>query len=416
MDQSDRIISCLSSFAIAAALVDVIEGPRVTRYELSISPGVRVSKLRSLADDLTLALSADIVRVEAPVPGRGTVAVEVARASFEPVMLMPLLNERPAWGRLTALGCVIGVNIGGETVMLDLAEAPHLLIAGATGSGKSVCLNAIIVSLFTHYRPDELRLVLIDPKRVEMSCYRGLPHLAIPIANGVDESLAVLHWCVGQIEDRYIKLEEASVRNIAGYNEGRGLAERLPRLVVIIDEAADLITMGGADLERRICRIAQLGRACGVHLVLATQRPDRFVITGAIKANIPTRIGLATASQMDSRVILDISGAERLLGRGDMLLCGVGALPRRVQGAYIDVPAVAELVDQAQSHYLDVEFCEFAVPVSGRPGTAVYPTMPRYTAWLASSDFRASPIISYDPAGRMLASWSDGMVEVGPVI
>ncbi len=329
-----RIIEeTLASFNVQARVVEVQQGPAITQFGLDPAPGVAVTRIVSRQSDLALRLGAPSLRVLAPVPGRPLVGIEVPNTSVATVKLGDLLGAPPFTRARLPFG--IGMDVSGKPVVADLARMPHLLIAGATGSGKSVCINSVIASLLISRSPDEVQLVLVDPKQVEMSQYKGLPHLRLPVVTDMDKVVATLRWTVLEMERRYTRFSEVGARNIVAFNE-RLPGERLSYLVVVVDELADMMMTAAEDVERLICRLAQLGRAAGVHLVVATQRPSVDVLTGLIKANLPTRIAFAVSSQTDSRVILDHAGAERLLGRGDALYqAGDEMNPRRVQGALV---------------------------------------------------------------------------------
>ncbi len=337
LSERSRIIEqTLANFNIEARCVAAITGPRVTRYELTIGPGINVSKVHALADNLALELAVKAVRIEAPVPGKSVVGIEVPNAAPDLVTLKSVLLSPLSQRANHPLTVGLGRDIAGQAVIANLAKMPHLLVAGATGSGKSVCLNAVIVSLLLRNAPDTLRLLLIDPKRVEMTSYLGLPQLACPVVHDVHQAQNALKWAVAEMDRRYRLLEAARARNIAAYNEQAALDRQLPYIVIVVDELADLMMLAGQVIEKLICRIAQLSRAVGIHLVIATQRPDVKVITGTIKANIPSRVAFAVVSQIDSRTILDGGGAEKLLGSGDMLFAPIGEnVPLRVQGAFL---------------------------------------------------------------------------------
>ena len=367
----------LASFGVEAKVVDFSFGPAVTRYELQPAPGVRVNKFTALADDIALALAAVDVRVEAPIPGKSAVGIEVPNKERLAVPLREVLESPEFRQSPSKLTVAFGKDNSGHPVVGDLARMPHLLIAGATGSGKSVCMNTIICSLLFKARPDEVKMLMIDPKMVELSIYDGIPHLIAPVVTDVRKAAGYLKGAVHEMEARYELFAAAGVRNIEQYN--RQVAEQaaadpaqapkpLPYIVIFIDELADLMMVAPADVEDAICRLAQMARACGIHLVIATQSPRVDVITGLIKANIPSRIAFAVSSQVDSRVILDAAGAERLLGRGDMLYHPSGlSKPLRAQGAYISETSVEELVrfvkQQGRPEYTAVE-----VPVENGNG------------------------------------------------
>ncbi len=361
LDSVETLEAALTSYGIEAQVVDVERGPRVTRYEIMLPPGVRVSKITNLADDLAYALKALAVRVEAPVPGKGVIGIEVPNPEVTFVHLREIMESKAAERMRSKIAFALGRDISGHPMMADLATMPHLLIAGATNSGKSVCLNALITSMLFRARPDEVKLLLIDPKRVELSLFDGVPHLAAPVAHDAKEAAGLLRWAIREMEVRYSQFADLGVRNIKGWNERAQMdpdIEPLYYLVIVIDELADLMMQAATEFETSICRLAQLARATGIHLVVATQRPSVNVITGTIKANIASRIAFAVASQVDSRTILDINGAEKLVGSGDMLFLPLDAAtgkPVRLQGAYIserDIGAVVEfLKKQAKPHY-----------------------------------------------------------------
>ncbi|SMB97167.1 DNA translocase FtsK [Thermanaeromonas toyohensis ToBE] len=339
----------LESFGVKVKVTQVSCGPAVTRYEVQPAPGIKVSRIVSLADDIALSLAAPQVRIEAPIPGKAAIGIEVPNKEVAIVHLREVL-ETPAFTEATSkLTLALGKDIAGNPVIADLAKMPHLLIAGATGSGKSVCLNALICSMLFKAKPHELKFLMIDPKMVELTQYNGIPHLLAPVVSHPKKAAAALHWMVNEMEKRYELFAAAGVKDINRYNRwvqrenvGR---EFLPLVVVVIDELADLMMVAPADVEDAICRLAQMARAAGIHLVVATQRPSVDVITGLIKANISARIAFAVSSQIDSRTILDMAGAEKLLGRGDMLFLPTGATkPIRVQGAYVSDREVEDLV------------------------------------------------------------------------
>jgi len=323
----------LSNFHVSAQVVGIVKGPSVTRFELQPAPGVKVNKITSLQDDIKLNLAAKDIRIEAPIPGRNAIGIEVPNLHSEPVLIEKIIRSRKFQEHPSPLAVALGMDIGGEPIVADIKKMPHGLIAGATGSGKSVCINSIIVSLLFKATPEQVRLLLIDPKMVELIPYNNLPHLVTPVVTEARHATAALKWAVEEMERRYALFVDAGVRDIERYNQTAN--ETLPYIVVVIDELADLMMVAPQDVEDCIIRIAQKARACGIHLLLATQRPSVDVITGNIKANVPTRLAFAVFSQVDSRTILDQSGAERLLGRGDMLFLESGAAPIRLQGNYV---------------------------------------------------------------------------------
>jgi S-DNA-T family DNA segregation ATPase FtsK/SpoIIIE len=344
---SQIIVSKLASFGIATQVVGISAGPVVTQYELEPDASVRVSKIEALADDLAMALSARSIRIEAPIPGRSVVGIEIPNRDSNVVGLKSIFEEVEFADSSQGLTFALGRDVAGAARATDLTKMPHLLIAGATGSGKSVMVNALIASLLFRCRPDELRLILIDPKRVELSGYNGLPHLLVPVITEAEKASAALQWTVLEMENRYRLFAEAGARNIAAYNEGRvDPNDRIPFIVVIIDELADLMMQDGRSTEEPIVRIAQKARATGIHLVLATQRPSVNVVTGLIKANIPSRIAFSMASQIDSRTVLDAPGAEDLIGRGDMLFQPSDApKPIRLQGVFVSDQEIEGVVN-----------------------------------------------------------------------
>ena len=343
-----RIIeSTLQTFGVECKVVGVNPGPAVTQYEVQPGPGVQVKRITALQNDLSLALAAAPLRIEAPIPGKSAVGIEVPNKSASLVTIREVLETAAFREGTNLLALGLGNDVSGQSIVADLTRMPHLLIAGATGQGKSVCINALITSLLFQVTPDHLRLLLIDPKRVELVGYNGLPHLALPVLVESHQASAALRWAVAEMDRRYKLFSAEGVRNIAGYNDkaAQKLARPLPYIVIVIDELADLMMVAAGEMEELICRIAQLARAVGIHLIIATQRPSTDVITGLIKANIPSRIAFAVSSQVDSRVILDTSGAEKLLGRGDMLYQPVDAgKPTRIQGAFVSDPEVDGVV------------------------------------------------------------------------
>ncbi|MGE5529777.1 MAG: DNA translocase FtsK [Patescibacteria group bacterium] len=346
VDQRRQLEETLASFGVQAKVIDVHRGPVITRYDLQPAAGVKVSRIVSLADDLALALAARGLRIEAPIPGKAAVGIEVPNKEAMPVTLREVIESRD----FAASGCLdfaLGLDIAGEVVLGNLGRMPHLLIAGATGSGKSVCLNTIIMSLLFKAGPDRIKMIMIDPKMVELTGYNGIPHLIAPVVTDAKRAPSALKWAVGEMEQRYKLMMQTGAREIEAYNKSRkDPASAMAYIVIFIDELADLMMVARLDVEDSICRLAQMARATGIHLVIATQRPSVDVITGLIKANIPSRIAFAVSSLTDSRTILDSGGAERLLGRGDMLYAPTGVQkPRRVQGAFVDEDEVSRVVD-----------------------------------------------------------------------
>ncbi len=336
----------LSSFGVNAKVTQISRGPVITRYELQPAPGVKVSRIVNLADDIALNLAAPAVRIEAPIPGKAAVGIEVPNHKTSPVNIRDVLESEEFIFYPSKLAFALGKDIAGKNVIADIAKMPHLLIAGATGSGKSVCINALITSILYKASPEEVKLIMIDPKVVELNHYNGVPHLLIPVVTKPKKAAGALNWAVQEMTSRYKLFADKGVRDIEGYNSSlEEQEEHLPQMVVIIDELADLMMVAPTEVEDAICRLAQMARAAGIHLVIATQRPSVDVITGLIKANIPSRIAFAVSSQVDSRTILDMGGAEKLLGRGDMLFHPVGAnKPIRVQGSYISEKEVERIV------------------------------------------------------------------------
>ncbi|MGG1251950.1 DNA translocase FtsK [Brevibacillus agri] len=323
----------LSNFNVSASVVGIVKGPSVTRFELQPAPGVKVNKITSLIDDIKLNLAAKDIRIEAPIPGRNAIGIEVPNLASRPVLIEKIIGSEKFQQHPSPLAVALGMDIGGEPIIADIKKMPHGLIAGSTGSGKSVCINSIIVSLLYKATPEQVRLLLIDPKMVELAPYNHLPHLVTPVVTEAKQATAALKWAVEEMEKRYALFVDAGVRDIDRYNQTTD--DQLPYIVIIIDELADLMMVSPQDVEDCIIRIAQKARACGIHLLLATQRPSVDVITGNIKANVPTRLAFAVFSQVDSRTILDQSGAERLLGRGDMLFLESGTTPVRLQGNFV---------------------------------------------------------------------------------
>lgn len=335
----------LSNFGITAKVVNATQGPTVTRYEIEPAPGVKVSRIVNLTDDIALNLAAQHIRMEAPIPGKSAIGIEVPNKTTEAVHLRDVLDCSDFKDARGGIPVGLGKDIAGKPVITDLAKMPHLLVAGTTGSGKSVCVNTLISSILFSRKPEEVKLLLIDPKMVELSIYNGIPHLMAPVVTDMKKAAAVLRWAVREMEARYKAFAASGKRDIKSYNEAHPKAA-MPLIVLIIDELADLMMTAPDDIEESISRLAQMARAAGIHMVLATQRPSVNVITGSIKANVPSRISFAVGSQIDSRTILDMAGAEKLLGKGDMLFAPIGAnKPIRVQGAFISDDEVENLVE-----------------------------------------------------------------------
>lgn len=350
-----KLQQTLHNFGVEVNVTNVSCGPAVTRYELTPEQGVKVSRIVNLSDDIKLNLAAADIRIEAPIPGKAAVGIEVPNKSNSAVMLRELLESQEFKEHPSNLAFAAGKDIGGKVVVTDIAKMPHLLIAGSTGSGKSVCINTIIMSILYKAKPEEVKLIMIDPKVVELSVYNGIPHLFIPVVTDPKKAAGALNWGVAEMTDRYNKFAEYNVRDIKGYNEkieamkdidDEEKPEKLPQIVIIVDELADLMMVAPGEVEDSICRLAQLARAAGIHLIIATQRPSVNVITGLIKANMPSRIAFAVSSGVDSRTIIDMVGAEKLLGKGDMLFYPQGyQKPARVQGAFISDGEVGEVVN-----------------------------------------------------------------------
>ncbi|MBQ3157798.1 MAG: DUF87 domain-containing protein [Clostridia bacterium] len=345
--RSRRLENTLQSFRVPAKVRHITHGPAISRFELELAAGIKVSKVTDLNRNIAMNMEVKSVRIEAPIPGKSLVGVEVPNKQRATVTLREVLESEPMRKANKPLVVALGKDIAGTPIVCDLAKMPHLLIAGATGSGKSVCINTIINSLLYRCSPKEVRLILVDPKVVELQCYNGIPHLLIPVVSDPHKASGALAWAVGEMMDRYKRFQEAGVRAIDGYNEQMGKnGEKMPRIVIIIDELADLMMTCKKDVEERICRLAQLARAAGIHLIVATQRPSVDVITGLIKANIPSRIAFKVSSNVDSRTILDRIGAEQLLGYGDMLYMPTGEFtPIRVQGCFLSDPEVNRITD-----------------------------------------------------------------------
>ena len=348
--QGQTLVESLSYFQVSAQIESIMQGPAVTQFEITVSHGTKVSKIRNLADDLKLALAAKDIRIQAPIPGKSTIGIEIPNRVSRAVRLSEVTNSAPFLESDSPLEAALGLDLTGKPVTIDLRKMPHGLIAGATGSGKSVCINSILVSLLYKAAPHELKLMLIDPKMVELAPFNHIPHLVSPVITDVKAATAALKWAVEEMERRYQLFAHAGARDITRYN---AIAEKnnehslkLPYILIVIDELADLMMMSPADVEEAICRIAQKARACGIHLIVATQRPSVDVITGLIKSNIPTRIAFAVSSQIDSRTILDGQGAERLLGRGDMLYLGNGmSAPVRLQGTFVTDDEIESIIE-----------------------------------------------------------------------
>jgi len=355
-ENSRRLNETLASFKIEAHIINVTRGPSVTRYEVELEKGVRLSKLTTAADDIALSLGASGVRIAA-VPGKiSVVGIEVPNRAVTTVSLREVIDSQEFNKAKSKSSFAVGKDIGGNCIVGNIAKLPHMLIAGTTGSGKSVCMNSIIISLLYKASPDDVKLIMVDPKMVELGIYNGIPHLLIPVVTDPKKAAGSLQWAVTEMMRRYKAMSDAGVRDLESYNsimEHEEDGKKLPQVVVIIDELADLMLVAAKEVEESICRIAQMGRASGIHLVIATQRPSADVITGLMKANIPSRIAFAVASAMESRIILDTQGAEKLVGKGDMLYAPIGSgKPKRVQGCFVSDPEVEAVATYVKEHYV----------------------------------------------------------------
>jgi len=361
-ETAKRLQQTLQNFGVKVTITDISQGPAVTRYEMQPEMGVKVSKIVGLTDDIKLNLAATDIRIEAPIPGKAAVGIEVPNKENSAVALRDLLETKDFKDFSSNLAFAVGKDIAGKAVVADIAKMPHMLIAGATGSGKSVCINTLIMSILYKAHPDDVKLIMIDPKVVELSVYNGIPHLLIPVVTDPKKAAAALHWGVAEMTDRYQKFADYNVRDLKGYNQkvqeliDKGDPEapvKLPQIVIIVDELADLMMVAPGEVEESICRLAQLARACGIHLIIATQRPSVDVITGLIKANMPSRVAFSVSSGVDSRTILDMNGAEKLLGKGDMLFYPQGySKPARVQGAFVSDKEVSDVVEYLKNQKL----------------------------------------------------------------
>ena len=371
--QGKKLVDTLASFGVEATVVNVTHGPAITRFELAPGPGIKVSRIVNLTDDLALAMAAVGVRIEAPIPGKSAIGIEIPNAETVPVSLRSLIDS-PSFRKLESpLAVALGRDIPGNPIFCDLSTMPHLLIAGATGSGKSVCINAILISILCKATPDEIKLIMIDPKVVELSMYNGIPHLLAPVVTDPKKAANTLNWAVGEMTRRYALFAEASVRDFRGYNEVLKINREptVPLILIVIDELADLMQVASKEVEESIARLTAMARAAGIHLLIATQRPSVDVITGVIKANIPSRIAFAVSSQVDSRTILDMGGAEKLLGRGDMLYYPQSmAKPQRGQGAFVTDGEVEAVIDYLKAQNMgtyDPKEAEAIVSASSGP-------------------------------------------------
>lgn len=363
-----RLQQTLNTFGVKVTITDISQGPSVTRYELQPEQGVKVSKIVGLADDIKLNLAATDIRIEAPIPGKAAIGIEVPNRENMTVALRDLFESKEFKEFPSNIAFAVGKDIAGKTIVADIGKMPHMLIAGATGSGKSVCINTLIMSILYKAHPDDVKLIMVDPKVVELSVYNGIPHLLIPVVTDPKKASAALHWGVSEMEDRYRKFADYNVRDLKGYNAkvesmrekgDENAPAKLPQIVIIVDELADLMMVCPGEVEESICRLAQLARAAGIHLIIATQRPSVDVITGLIKANMPSRVAFAVSSGVDSRTILDMNGAEKLLGKGDMLFYPQGySKPARIQGAFVSDKEVSDVVDFLKNQSIGNTYAE----------------------------------------------------------
>ena len=354
----EKLIETLNNFNIPCNILQINKGPTITRYEIQPAPGIKVSRITGLSNDIALALATSDIRMEAPIPGKSAIGIEVPNKNKTSVYLKSLIDSKEYKSIGTSIPFALGKDIAGKNIVVEINKMPHLLIAGATGAGKSVCINTLIMSILFKAKPDEVKLILVDPKVVELSVYNGLPHLLIPVVTDPRKAANALNWAVSEMTSRYKVFAQNSVRDIATYNEKmlKEGNEKMPHIVIIIDELADLMTVASSEVEEYITRIAQLARACGMHLVIATQRPSVDVITGVIKANIPSRIAFAVSSQIDSRTILDAGGAEKLLGKGDMLYHPIGLpKPIRIQGTFISDDEIKRVVESIKAQQIEIK-------------------------------------------------------------
>lgn len=354
LEEAKKLENILDSFGIETNVNQISIGPTITRYELEIAPGVKINKITNLSANIALGLASTDIRIEAPIPGKAAVGIEVPNDERRPVVFKEVLDTDEFRNIKTKLPFAIGKDISGKPVVVNLEKMPHLLIAGATGSGKSVCINTLIASILYKSNPEEVKFIMIDPKVVELNIYNGIPHLLIPVVTDPKKAANALNWAVKEMTDRYQKFASEGVRDFAGYNNKIEKINKLPQIIVLIDELADLMMVAPGAVEDSICRLAQMARAAGIHLIIATQRPSVDVITGTIKANIPSRIAFSVSSQTDSRTILGFGGAEKLLGRGDMLYFPVGeSKPIRLQGSFIDENELNQVIDFLKNQMVD---------------------------------------------------------------
>ncbi len=347
-----NLMTALENFSVDTTYLDAVRGPTVTRYELQPNAGVKISKITNLADDIALHLAASGVRIEAPIPGRSAIGIEIPNKISSVVYLKETISSDAFRSHKSNIAVALGKDISGQNVCIDLAKMPHLLIAGSTGSGKSVCINTLLMSILYKSSPEQVKLILVDPKVVELSVYNGIPHLLVPVVTEAKKAAGALQWAVTEMMQRYKLFAEKNVRNFQGYNEKiTGEEKPLPQIVIVIDELADLMMVAPGEVEDAICRLAQMARAAGMHLVIATQRPSADVLTGLIKANVPSRIAFAVSSGIDSRIILDQTGAEKLIGRGDMLYNPLGCpKPMRIQGCFVSDKEIEDVVSFIKEH------------------------------------------------------------------
>ncbi|MBQ9636141.1 MAG: DNA translocase FtsK [Acidaminococcaceae bacterium] len=355
--QCETLEKTLVDFRVNAKVTGVTCGPTVTRYELAPAPGVKVSSVVNLSEDIALRLAAPGVRVEAPIPGKAAIGIEVPNITNDMVSFREIVDCEAVRNNPSKLCVGLGKDIEGNVITIDLSKMPHLLVAGTTGSGKSVCVNTLLTGIMFKARPDEVKLILVDPKVVELTNYNGIPHLLVPVVTDAKKAASALHWAVAEMERRYKSFADTRVRDIKAYNAQA--EEKMPFIVIVIDEMSDLMMVAKADVEDAILRLAQKARACGIHMVLATQRPSVDVITGIVKANIPSRIAFAVSSLTDSRTILDMGGAEKLLGKGDMLFYPIGSnKPLRVQGAFVSDEELNRITDFIKEQAIPVEYSD----------------------------------------------------------
>ena len=398
---AQKLEQTLQNFGVRVHVTNASCGPSVTRYELQPEQGVKVSKIVGLADDIKLNLAAADIRIEAPIPGKAAVGIEVPNQENTAVMLRDLLESGEFKNSTANIPFAVGKDISGKTMIAVIAKMPHLLVAGATGSGKSVCINTLIMSILYHADPEEVKLIMVDPKVVELSVYNGIPHLLIPVVTDPKKAAGALNWAVAEMMKRYQLFAQQNVRDLKGYNEKiaqmteEGAPKKLPKIVIIVDELADLMMVAPGEVEGAICRLAQLARAAGLHLIIATQRPSVNVITGLIKANMPSRIAFSVSSGVDSRTIIDMNGAEKLLGKGDMLFYPTGyPKPVRVQGSFVSDKEVQKVVDYLIEHNGNASYSEeveehvnsdLPSPVPGIQGAGVQDNANEQDAYFADA-------------------------------